>query len=262
MRRFGFSGRYTKVNRCLSEGRRRFHDRLAGIETGAECERLAPQLSALADGEATAADMTLLRPHLRTCLMCRARLRDYRAVPEKVAALAPPVAVAYSLLDSARHVLDAASGWLSERSAGLAARWHQAAELAAAHKVAAAAASTAVLAGGGAVTVATVEGDRSAAVRPAPGSSVAPSPAPSVDGSASTPASSGTATGGAAARSETAPAERNRAPTARQADEPSAPAQPGEFAPAPATAEPAAPEAKPPTRAASPGPEGGGEFAP
>jgi hypothetical protein len=74
----GCSGHHRKVNRSLSEGRRRFHDRLAGIESGAECERRAPQLSALADGEADAADMTLLRPHLRSCLICRARLRDYR----------------------------------------------------------------------------------------------------------------------------------------------------------------------------------------
>src|SRR5205823_619289 len=33
---------YTKVNRCLSEGRRSFVDRVAGIEHGAECERLRP----------------------------------------------------------------------------------------------------------------------------------------------------------------------------------------------------------------------------
>ena len=33
---------YTKVNRCLTEGRRAFLERLAGIESGAECERLAP----------------------------------------------------------------------------------------------------------------------------------------------------------------------------------------------------------------------------
>ena len=44
---------YTKVNRCLAEGRRAFLERLAGIESGTECERLAPRLSALADGEAS-----------------------------------------------------------------------------------------------------------------------------------------------------------------------------------------------------------------
>ncbi|HEX8054311.1 MAG TPA: sigma-70 family RNA polymerase sigma factor, partial [Thermoleophilaceae bacterium] len=149
---------YTKVNRCLSEGRRRFHDRLAGIESGAECERLAPHLSALADGEARAEDMAALRPHLRTCLVCRARLRDYRAVPARVAAVSPPVATAGSLLGPARELLHGSSGWISERSAALAARWHQATELALAHKGVAVVASAAVLGGGGAATVATVDG--------------------------------------------------------------------------------------------------------
>src|SRR5215208_1048619 len=85
---------YTKVNRCLTEGRRAFVERLAGIEAGAECERLLPLLSALADGEASAEDLQALRPHLRTCLSCRARLRQFRAAPKRVAALLPPVAVA------------------------------------------------------------------------------------------------------------------------------------------------------------------------
>src|SRR3954468_21797173 len=68
---------YTKVNRSLTEGRKAFFQGLAGIESGAECERLAPQLSALADGEASAEDLRALRPHLRTCLACRARLREF-----------------------------------------------------------------------------------------------------------------------------------------------------------------------------------------
>jgi RNA polymerase sigma factor (sigma-70 family) len=80
---------YTKVNRCLSEGRRSFLQRIERIESGVECERLAPLLSAMADGEATAKDMAVLRPHLRTCLACRAALRDARKVPARVASLAP-----------------------------------------------------------------------------------------------------------------------------------------------------------------------------
>ncbi|HEX7300036.1 MAG TPA: sigma-70 family RNA polymerase sigma factor, partial [Solirubrobacteraceae bacterium] len=35
---------YTKVNRCLAEGRKSFLARYAGIESGRECERLAPAL--------------------------------------------------------------------------------------------------------------------------------------------------------------------------------------------------------------------------
>ena len=80
---------YTKVNRCLSEGRRAFFALVDGIETGAECERLRPLLSAMADGEAGAEELQALRPHLKTCLTCRARLREYRDAPGRVAALVP-----------------------------------------------------------------------------------------------------------------------------------------------------------------------------
>ena len=69
---------YTKVNRCLTEGRAAFLRRVAGIEEGEECERLAPHLAALARGEAGAEDLTALRGHLRTCLSCRSRVRGLR----------------------------------------------------------------------------------------------------------------------------------------------------------------------------------------
>jgi RNA polymerase sigma factor (sigma-70 family) len=82
---------YTKVNRCISEGRRSFLDRVRGIESGAECSRLEPLLSRLVDGEASASDLEVLRPHVRSCLACRARLRDYRDTPARVAAVLPLV---------------------------------------------------------------------------------------------------------------------------------------------------------------------------
>ncbi|MGB2710946.1 MAG: RNA polymerase sigma factor, partial [Conexibacter sp.] len=44
---------YTKCNRAVTEGRRALLDRLGAIESGAECERWLPLLSALADGEAS-----------------------------------------------------------------------------------------------------------------------------------------------------------------------------------------------------------------
>jgi hypothetical protein len=69
---------YTKVNRALTEGRQALAIKLAGIQGGIECAKLAPQLSALADGEASGEDVAALRPHLKTCLACRARLRDSR----------------------------------------------------------------------------------------------------------------------------------------------------------------------------------------
>src|SRR3954453_8226492 len=79
-----------KGNRCLTEGRGWFLHRVERVEAGAECERLAPLLSALADGEATARDMAVLRPHLRSCLSCRAALRDAREGAARVDARAPP----------------------------------------------------------------------------------------------------------------------------------------------------------------------------
>src|SRR3954465_2711896 len=81
----GFS--YTKVNRCITEGRRTFLSRVAGIEAGAECERLAPLISKVADGEASSEEMQAAQPHLKSCLACKATLREYRAASRRVAGL-------------------------------------------------------------------------------------------------------------------------------------------------------------------------------
>ena len=144
---------YTKVNRCLTEGRKAFLERVAGIEAGNECERLAPLLSKLADGEATAADLATLRPHIRTCLSCRAALREYRGAPATAAALVPAAAFAApgrpSFLELPARAAEALAGW--------AQKAQTATEMATAQKVAAVAASTAVLGGGAAVTVHRVE---------------------------------------------------------------------------------------------------------
>ena len=80
---------YTKVNRCLAEGRRSFLERVAGIESGAECRRLEPKLSALADGEAGEEDLAVLRRHLRRCPACRATLREQYLAPGVIGAVAP-----------------------------------------------------------------------------------------------------------------------------------------------------------------------------
>src|SRR3954454_9839039 len=82
---------YTKVNRCLTEGRRSFLKRVARIESGAECNRLAPVISKIADGEASGDEMRSVRPHLKGCLACKATLREYRAAPARLAGLVPPV---------------------------------------------------------------------------------------------------------------------------------------------------------------------------
>ena len=70
---------YTKVNRCITEGRRRFMKLYAELETGVECERLAPTLVALASGTASSEALLELRPHLRNCAACRATVRQLHA---------------------------------------------------------------------------------------------------------------------------------------------------------------------------------------
>ncbi len=237
----GFS--YTKVNRCLAEGRKAFLERVAGIESGAECERLAPLLSKLADGEAVAEDLAALRPHLRTCLACRARLREYRGAPKRVAALLP--------LAAGPHLF----GRLLYRLQSLASRAHDqiahAGDVAAAHKAAAAAAATAALAGGGVATVETFEHGGGAAHRghaQAQPQVQKPRPKPLV---AAKPAQARTVT---TTRTTTAsrlrPARRHATTTTAR----SVAAAQEEFAPSPASARP--PAARP-ARA-----RGGGEFGP
>jgi RNA polymerase sigma factor (sigma-70 family) len=143
---------YTKVNRCLTEGRRALAVRLAGIQGGIECAKLAPLLSALADGEASAEQLARLRPHMKTCLACRATLREFRAAPERVAALAPPGALAAAAGDGGstlRNLFESIVGAAQQKAAVLGERAQAAAELATAQKVTAVAASAAALAGGG-----------------------------------------------------------------------------------------------------------------
>lgn len=67
---------YTKVNRAITEGRRRFMEVYEALEEGSECERFAPVLRALADGRATSEQLVEVRPHLRRCLACRATVRE------------------------------------------------------------------------------------------------------------------------------------------------------------------------------------------
>lgn len=162
---------YTKVNRCLTEGRRSFLAQLNGIETGTECKRLSPLLSALADGEATHQDMLTLRPHLRSCLACRATLREYRSVPGRITAAVSPVA-AVDVIDAdapggLARVLDLVVSWLHERGVVIGMRAQEVTEMASAGKVAAVAASTAAIAGGGVATVESLDHDGNGPQRPA-----------------------------------------------------------------------------------------------
>jgi RNA polymerase sigma factor (sigma-70 family) len=141
---------YTKVNRSITEGRRRFLERYAGIEAGDECRRWEPVLAAIADGEATAAQLLRARPHLRNCPGCRATVRALRESGGAVAALLPVSAAA-----APRHggvfarLVELVSGHVHERAASAALKVQVASEVAAASKMAAVAASAAALAGGG-----------------------------------------------------------------------------------------------------------------
>jgi RNA polymerase sigma factor (sigma-70 family) len=97
----GFS--QTKINRCLAEGRERFRSLMSRSEDGRRCTELHPGLSALSDGEASAAEEAEVREHLRACAHCRATLRAYRALPAAAAALAPTLPLHRSLFERAHE---------------------------------------------------------------------------------------------------------------------------------------------------------------
>ena len=147
--RTGFS--WTKVNRSLTEGRRRFFECFGEISTGGRCERYRPLLSAVCDGHASEQDERTIRAHLASCQGCRAELRAYRSGPARLAELVPPSLV-LPLLERASmwsRFTDWVSGGGGERAGALGAKLQQGAEMAGAQKAAAVVASTAALAGGG-----------------------------------------------------------------------------------------------------------------
>jgi RNA polymerase sigma factor (sigma-70 family) len=99
---------YTKVNRCLTEGRRRFMELYAELEAGTACERFAPLLEALAAGAASSEQMVELRPHLRRCSACRATVRDLHLArlprPSLLAPLPLLAWIAARMRDRALHL--------------------------------------------------------------------------------------------------------------------------------------------------------------
>jgi hypothetical protein len=271
---------YTKVNRCLTEGRLALAGRLAGIEEGAECARLAPLLSALADGEADAAALARLRPHLKTCLSCRARLREYRAAPKRVAALvpaallAPPSGRLEALASGVQAKAEALAGWAQQKAeaalgathhkaAALSERAQTAAEIVTGQKVAALAASAAALAGGGTAVdqLANHHGPpRTTAVveRKTPGPADEPRPetiSPTPSPAPQAPAVETTASPPAEATPPVTPPD-----PANEFDASAVPAAPTA---SPATVEPAQPARAVPAPSAKPqAPPGAGEFSP
>lgn len=143
----------TKVNRCLYEGRRAFLTRYAGIESGEECRRWEPALSALVDGEASQEELVALRPHLRSCPACRAQVREIHRSSRSVAAVLPVglvvagTAQAEATANLALRAWEAFTAWMVERAAAAVARTQAFFEL----LVASAGKGTAVVAAGAAI---------------------------------------------------------------------------------------------------------------
>jgi RNA polymerase sigma factor (sigma-70 family) len=146
---------YTKVNRCLAEGRKSFLERYAGIESGRECERLAPALSAFVDGEGDAARTVELRTHLRQCLACRAAVRGLHDASRPLTVVFPAAGLVVAGGGAEQtsglfvRVYETLSMHLHERAANSFLRAQAIVDTVTAGKMAAAAASAAALAGGG-----------------------------------------------------------------------------------------------------------------
>jgi RNA polymerase sigma factor (sigma-70 family) len=163
---------YTKVNRCLAEGRKSFLERYARIESGRECERLAPTLSAFVDGEAEGAQVVELRRHLRGCLACRAAVRGLHDASTPLGIVLPAVGLA-AAGGGAEHasslfvrVYETMTMQLNERAAHSFLRAQAIIDTVTAGKMAAAAASAAAMAGGGVAVEGALHasGDRPAAI--------------------------------------------------------------------------------------------------
>ena len=248
---------HTKVNRCITEGRRAFMARYARIEGGGECERWLPLLSAIVDGEATPEQLLEIRPHLRNCTACRATVRRLHETSAPLAALLP-VALAPAAAGDAHaraaglfmRLYEAVAGGVHDRAASAALKLQAAAETASAGKLAAIAASAAAIAGCGAVVASSGEATTHPhAVRARPAAAHVAAPAGLRPAAAAAP--SGRATVLAAAPAP----RRSRAPRARH-EFPSAQAAPpqAEFTSASSAAAPAPAPSSPVVYAGSPEP--------
>src|SRR3954453_13260728 len=107
-RQFGWT--YTKVNRSIAEGRKRFLKVFDSIETGEACETYRPVLDALVGGTATSAEVLSIRPHLRHCSPCRATVRSMRSSRTRRIALLAPFAWLSRILNRADVMQYASSG--------------------------------------------------------------------------------------------------------------------------------------------------------
>jgi hypothetical protein len=140
----------------------------------------------MVDGEASAADLVDVRPHLRNCLACRATVRELRRSSVSLAAVFPAagLALADGSVEQAGGLLGRLAEWVltsaHERAVGSVMRAQAVLDTATAGKMAAVAASAAALAGGGAAamhdaTSATTPVPRAAAAKHAPTRQARPS---------------------------------------------------------------------------------------
>ncbi|MGA8217352.1 MAG: sigma-70 family RNA polymerase sigma factor, partial [Solirubrobacterales bacterium] len=111
---------YTKINRCMAEGRKRFLRVFADIEHGRRCDELAAALSEMADREDANGSTEALEFHLRSCAACRAKLRAYRAIPDKIFELVPGGPLLDQSMGGRPHE------WIAERAGALVDRIREA----------------------------------------------------------------------------------------------------------------------------------------
>jgi RNA polymerase sigma factor (sigma-70 family) len=254
MEETGFS--YTKVNRCLAEGRASLSRHVTALESGAECERFLPMLSRLLDGEASRKELRPLRVHLRTCSGCRGELRALHERGEAIRVLLPAGVLAGAVGGGAdvpgllTRLYEAVATGVQERAAMSAVKVQAAVEAASTGKVAAVAASAAAMAGSGVVVAADLP-DRGPSDRPPEQRGAAPATTPASGPAALAPATPASAAPASApgpsppasraagpagtSRPPAAPAPRRRprerADPARQEFAPPGPAVPAEAEP-------------------------------
>lgn len=140
---------YTKINRLMAEGRKRFLEVFRGIEQGHRCDDLAEELEEAASGSLEPGRLRDLRRHIRGCGRCRAALRARRGLPQGVLSWLAPAFLAWRAWAS--RVQDWFHGPVTTRFQGAGARLHELGELAASQKAVVAVAVTAAAGGGVAI---------------------------------------------------------------------------------------------------------------
>jgi RNA polymerase sigma factor (sigma-70 family) len=168
---------YTKINRLMAEGRKRFFEVFRGIEQGERCGNFADLLQQAADGVLESGRLRELRQHVRSCGSCRAELRSLRGLPQGAFAWLAPVLLAWRAVASrAQHL----------------------GEIAVSQKAATAAVVVAAAAGGGVAVHRDAHDSSPPTPRIAPRSAAEPAPSPPA--AAATPAAAAAPTKGSVGR--------------------------------------------------------------